>query len=87
MENWKDFETAWDDYLVATQLNEKQVSANNEPNVVGMDQVAATLCSVMGSESEKALVNLPDLTEEQQQYPAAITKALRDYVIPQRNVV
>jgi len=65
----KDFEAAWDDYLVATQLNEKLVSANKELNFVGMSQVAATLCSVMGSECKKVLVNLPDLPEAQRKNP------------------
>ena len=62
VENWQDFETAWDDYLLATQLNEKLVNNNNEPCIAGMAQVAATLCSVMGPECKKVLINLTGLT-------------------------
>ena len=87
VENWQDFEAAWDDYLLATQLNEKLVDDKKKPNPAGMAQVAATLCSVMGSECKKVLSNLPGLTEAQRKDPAAITKALRDHFIPQRNVV
>ena len=87
VENWQDFETAWDDYLLATQLNEKLVNNNNEPCIAGMAQVAATLCSVMGPECKKVLINLPGLTQAQRRDPAAIIEALRTHFVPQRNVV
>ena len=31
-ENWKDFESAWKYYALATQLNDKLMKANGDPN-------------------------------------------------------
>ena len=87
VENWQDFEAAWEDYLLATQLNEKLVNQDNQPNATGRTQVAATLCSVMGAECKKVLANLANLSTEQRRDPVAIIKALREHFIPQRNVV
>ena len=49
-ENWKDFESAWKYYALATQLNDKLTKANGDPNPSGILQVAATLCAVMGTD-------------------------------------
>ena len=59
VENWQDFEAAWDDYLLATQLNEKLVDDKKEPNPAGMAQVAATLCSVMDLSVRKSCLICP----------------------------
>ena len=83
--NWQDFEAAWDDYLLATQLIEKLTTADGAPNNAGMAQIAATLCAVMGAACKKVLSNL---TAAQRRDPAAIIiEAMRQHFIPQRNVV
>ena len=49
--------------------------------------MAATLCSVIGTECRKIQNNLPELTAEARKKPNAIIKALRTYFLPQHNVL
>ena len=87
VENWKEFESAWEDYLVATQLDEKLTTNDGrDENVAGSRTVAATLCAVMGPPCKKVLMNLPT-TPENQHRPGHMIKALRDYFVPQRNIL
>ena len=46
-ENWKDFENSWDYYQIATDLRSKLKNGDGSDNPVGMEIVAATLCTVM----------------------------------------
>ena len=86
-ENWNEFESAWNDYCIATGLNQKLTTAGGEVDPAGQLVVAATLGSVIGPECRKILNNLPDLTVEARKKPDAIIKALRTYFLPQRNVL
>lgn len=69
-ENWKDFEEAWSNYLLATGLDsklDKLADADGNltlPNTAGEKQIAATLCSVMGTECLKVMKSLPNLNAE-----------------------
>jgi transposase InsO family protein len=86
-ENWKDFEDAWSNYILATGLNNKLKKADGAADTAGEIQVAATLCSVMGTDCSKIMKNLPKLTEANRKKPEKIIEALRDHFIPQRNVL
>ena len=50
--NWKDFKTQWQYYLVATNLDEKLADEK------GQKLVAATLCSVIGTPCLKVMQTL-----------------------------
>lgn len=87
VENWRDFEAAWNDYLLATQLNERLTDADGDRSVAGCTQVAATLCTIMGAECKKVMISLPNLSAEDKRNPDRIIEALREHFVPQRNVV
>ena len=87
VEQWKEFENAWNDYLIATELNLKLKKNDGAPNPPGVAIVAATLCSVMGAECKRVLNSLPDLTNEDRKNPDRIIEALRQHFVPQRNVL
>ncbi len=87
VENWKEFESAWDDYIIATQLNTKLKKDDDTDDPIGMAMVAATLCAVMGQACKRVLTNLPTLTPADRKKPDKIMQALREYFIPQRNVL
>ena len=87
VENWKEFECAWEDYLVATELDQKLTDSDGGDDINGHAIVAATLCSVMGAECRKVLNNLPGLTESDRKKPKKIVKLLKEYFIPQKNVL
>lgn len=87
VENWKEFENTWDDYIIATELNKKLKKDDDSPDEAGMAIVAATLCSVMGAECKKVLNNLPDFTADDRKKPKRIIEVLKTYFIPQRNVL
>ena len=63
-ENWEEFERAWNDYCIATVLDKKSKTEEGADDPAGQLVVAATLCSVMGTECRKILNNLPEVTEE-----------------------
>ena len=86
-ENWKNFESAWGYYILATGLKSKLKKEDNTPNVEGMQQVAATLCAVMGAECLKIMNSIPTLTELGKQNPDTIIEALKKHFIPQRHVL
>ena len=86
-ENWREFESAWDDYLIATQLSEKLLKEDRTADPAGHRPVAATLCAVMGQACKKVLVNLSTLEETDRKNPEKIIVALREYFVPQRNVL
>ena len=86
VENWKEFESAWEDYLIATQLDTKLTNGDGSPNPDGRRMVSATLCSIMGPECKRILTTLP-ISEANRKIPEEVIKALRDYFIPQRNVL
>ena len=87
VENWKEFEASWDDYIIATQLDLKLKKADGTPDPSGIKMVSATLCAIMGPACKRILMNLPTLTEEKRKFPEEIITALRNYFIPQRNVL
>ena len=87
VENWKEFECAWEDYVIATELNNKLTNADGSENTNGHAIVAATLCSIMGAECRKVLNNLPGLTEADRKKPKVILEKLKQYFIPQKNVL
>ena len=86
-ENWEEFERAWNDYCIATGLDKKLKIEEGADDPAGQLVVAATLCSVMGTECQKILNNLPEVTEETRKKPDPIIKALRTYFLPQHNVL
>ena len=57
-ENWKDFEAAWDNYIVATDLCSKLKLEIGSNNPAGQKLAAATLCAIMGAECYKVLQSL-----------------------------
>ena len=81
VENWRDFETSWDYYTIATDLRSKETTD------AGKEIVAATLCTVMGPESKKIMNSLPSLTDADKKNPKRIIEELRKYFVPQRNVL
>ena len=85
--NWKEFEAAWGDYLIATQLDAKLRNHDDSETPAGMAMVAATLCTVMGQACRGVLANLPALSAEDKKKPDKIIEALREYFIPQRNIL
>ena len=87
VENWNEFESAWKDYLVATELNKKLTKDDGSVNESGQAIVAATLCSVMGADCKRVLNNLPELTDGDRKKPERIITILKDYFVPQKNVL
>ena len=87
VENWKEFESAWDDYLVAAELDKKLTDSDGTDSNAGHAIVAATLYSVMVAECKRELDNLPELTTHDRKKLKVIVKRLRDYLIPQENVL
>ncbi|XP_076049320.1 uncharacterized protein LOC143029995 [Oratosquilla oratoria] len=87
VENWKVFENSWHYYTIATDLNLKLKNADGSDNIEGMNKVAATLCTVMGTECQKVMNSLPTLTEQDKKNPARILAELQKQFIPQRNVL
>ena len=85
--NWKEFEEAWTDYEIATELKGKLKKADGTADSAGEQLVAATLCSILGSEARKVLNSLPAMTIEKRKNPAEILKALKGYFLPKRNVL
>lgn len=83
-ENWKEFDSAWKDYLVATELDQKLKNDDGTDNESGQAIVAATLCSIMGAECKRVLLNLPGLTEEYRKKPEHIMRLLKNYFVPQK---
>ena len=81
VENWKEFEDAWEDYMIATKLNQKTNTT------AGKELVAATLGTVMGRECKKVMKSLPTLTNEDRKHPTRIVEELRKHFLPQRNVL
>ena len=81
VENWRDFETSWDYYTIATDLRSKETTD------AGKEIVAATLCTVMGPKSKKIMNSLPSLTDADKKNPKRIIEELRKYFVPQRNVL
>ena len=88
-ENWEEFERAWNDYCIATDLDKKLKTEEGADDPAGQLVVAATLCSVMGTECQKILnrPNLPEVTEETRKKPDPLIKALHTYILPQHNVL
>ena len=84
VENWKEFECAWEDYVIATELNNRLTNADGSENANGLAIVAATLCSIMGAECRKVLNNLPGLTEADRKKPKVILERLKQYFIPRK---
>ena len=73
--NWKMFREAYEDYLVATGLNEKHKKIH-----------VATFKSLMGPECTKILKRL-QLTEDDMKDPVIILGALEDHFVPVRNIL
>ena len=86
-ENWKEFEDAWSDYLLATGLGDKLKKPDGTANEDGEKQVAATLRSVIGSDCLKVMKDLPVLDDNNKKKPDKIIDALRAHFIPQRHVL
>ena len=62
VESWQEFEDAWNDYAVATELSTRTVTEDGNANEAGMRLVAASLCAVMGPDCQRVLINLPGIT-------------------------
>ena len=73
--NWKIFREAYEDYVVATGLDEKDKKIQ-----------VATLKSLMGAECKKILKRL-QLTDDDMKEPAIILGALQDHFVPVRNIL
>ena len=73
--NWKIFREAYEDYLVATGLDEKDKKIQ-----------VTTLKSLMGAECKKILKRL-QLTDDDMKEPAIILGVLQDHFVPVRNIL
>ena len=73
--NWKNFKEAYDDYMIATELNKKDKEIQ-----------VATLKTLMGQDCRKILTGLK-LSEEKIKDPKEILKALQDNFVVKRNVL
>ena len=62
--NWDEFESSWNDYCITISIDQKLKSSDRQDDPTGQFVVAATLCSVMGTECRKILNNLPKITVE-----------------------
>ena len=87
VENRKEFENAWNDYLIATELQKKLRKNDGTVNEDGTAVVAATLCAVRGAECKRVMNNLPDLTGADKRNSDRIIEELRKYFGPQRNIL
>ena len=74
--NWEVFRAEFEDFLLATGLNEKEKLIQ-----------AATLRRLMGSECRHVYTHSITLTEDQRKDPAAILTALERYFKPAKNVI
>ena len=75
MSNWSFFRDQWEDYEIATGLNDKDKTVR-----------VATLRSVMGRECLQILKNL-DITEDDRKDPKKCIDALENYFKPTRNEI
>lgn len=73
--NWKSFHEAYEDYLIATGLDQKDKKVQ-----------VATLKSLMGTECKKILKRL-QLSEADMKDPAIILAKLQDHFVPVRNIL
>ena len=73
--NWKSFHEAYEDYLIATGLDQKDKKVQ-----------VATLKSLMGTECKKILKRL-QLSEADMKDPAIILAKLQDHFVPLRNIL
>lgn len=74
--NWKTFKQAWEYFVIATELTDKDASIQ-----------AAALCSIMGQNTVNVMNSLTTLTEDDKKKPAEILKRLGEHFIPKRHVV
>uniref|UniRef100_A0A8C5MQE6 Reverse transcriptase/retrotransposon-derived protein RNase H-like domain-containing protein n=1 Tax=Leptobrachium leishanense TaxID=445787 RepID=A0A8C5MQE6_9ANUR len=74
--NWESFRAEFEDYSLATGLNEKSAAVQ-----------AATLRRVMGSECRHVYKHNVNLTAEQQENVTAILQALEAYFKPAKNII
>ena len=86
-ENWKDFESSWGYYFLATQLQTQLKAEDGTPKPEGRVLVAATLCTLMGIECQKVMKSLPSLTEADKKDHERILAELKAHFIPQRHVL
>lgn len=87
VENWREFENAWQYYIIATNLRAKLKKGDGSDDPEGMEIVAATLCTIMGPECKKVMNSLPTLSDDDKKKPARIIEELQKHFIPQRNVL
>ncbi|CAB4009568.1 Hypothetical predicted protein, partial [Paramuricea clavata] len=73
--NWKSFHEAYEDYLIATGLDQKDKKVQ-----------VATLKRLMGTECKKILKRL-QLSEADMKDPAIILAKLQDHFVPVRNIL
>jgi len=73
--NWKSFQESWDDYLIATKLDEEDKKIQ-----------AATLKRVMGDDCKERLNSL-ELTVEEKKDPEIIITKLKEHFAPVKNKV
>jgi len=74
--NWKTFNQAWDYFIIATELNNKDLSIQ-----------AAALCSIMGQDAVKVINSLTTLSDDDKKKLAEILKRLSEHFINKRHVV
>ena len=73
--NWKSFRESYEDYLIATGLDQKDKKVQ-----------VATLKSLMGNECKKILKRL-QLSDDEIKDPAIILAKLEDHFVPVRNIL
>ena len=85
-DNWMLFEQTWTNYVTATGLSEK-LAATGEGSAAGKKQVAAVLCSIMGTECIKVFNALPGMSDADKEDSTVIIQKLREHFLPQKNVL
>lgn len=73
--NWETFKEAYDDYIIATEIDKKEKKV-----------IVATLKTLMGEDCRKTLAGLK-LPKEQMEDPEEIAKALTDNFVVKRNIL
>lgn len=77
-ENFDFFERSWEEYVKATSMNTWPATADK--------QKVSYLLSVIGEPARKKFFNF-ELTEAERATPALALKAIREKVVPKRNVI
>jgi hypothetical protein len=87
VENVKNFVSAWNNWTLATGLNDQLTKEDGSPNENGKKLVAATLLSIVGTSAVRVVNTLPQFTEAIKQDPKTLLKELEKHFVPERHIL